>query len=39
MAVPADPQAVLNAIKLSHAEAEPLDGPAPVEAEVQALDA
>ena len=39
MAVPADPQAVLDAIKVSHAEAELLEGPAPVEAEVQALDA
>ena len=39
MAVPADPQAVLDAIRISHAEAELLGGPAPVEAEVQALNA
>ncbi len=38
MAVPADPQAVLDAIKISHAEAELLDGPGRAEADAQALD-
>ncbi len=39
MAVPADPQAVLDAIKVSHAEAELLEGPGYAEADVPALEA